>query len=61
MFSLERLPETIPGYKGVHLITSRHYLYEYPRGYPTFKGTAQPLQIALWELVRSLRGRKVIS
>ncbi len=32
MFSLNRLPQTIPGYRGVYLITSRKMLYDYPKG-----------------------------
>ncbi len=32
MFSLNRLPETVPGYKGVYLISSRKCRYSYPRG-----------------------------
>ncbi len=33
MFSLNRLPGTIPGYKGVYLISSRKGLYDYPHGH----------------------------
>jgi hypothetical protein len=32
MFSANRVPGTIPGYKGVYLITSRKATYSYPRG-----------------------------
>jgi len=33
MFSLNRVPETVPGYRGVYMISSRKGLYAYPRGY----------------------------
>lgn len=32
MFSLNRLPWTIPGYRGVYLISSRKMVYDYPQG-----------------------------
>jgi hypothetical protein len=32
MFSKERTPSTIPAYKGVYLLSSRHNMYDYPRG-----------------------------
>ena len=32
MFSLNRLPSTIPGYRGVYLMSSRKNLYRYPHG-----------------------------
>ena len=32
MFSLNRLPETVPDYVGVYLLSSRKQLYDYPRG-----------------------------
>jgi hypothetical protein len=32
MFSLGRIPSTIPSYNGVSLISSRKFLYDYPRG-----------------------------
>ena len=32
MFSLNRLPQTVPGYRGVYVISSRKMMYGYPRG-----------------------------
>lgn len=32
MFSLNRAPSTLPGYKGVYLLSSRKSLYKYERG-----------------------------
>jgi len=32
MFSESRLPSTIPDYRGVYLLASRHNMYGYPRG-----------------------------
>ena len=32
MFSLNRLPQTVPGYRGVYVISSRKMMYDYPRG-----------------------------
>jgi len=32
MFSLNRLPWTVPGYRGVYLVSSRKMIYDYPRG-----------------------------
>lgn len=33
MFSLNRAPSTLPGYKGVYLLASRHGLYKYASGH----------------------------
>ena len=32
MFSRSRTPDTIPLYRGVYLLSSRHGMYRYPRG-----------------------------